>query len=333
MLLLHYNMVERLDSKYSWDKLAEIISDRIEKNLEDKQFNRSKFITWFMLRKKVGLRFDYKLIHRAYVIWKQLHNEEDHFTVIVGKEGSGKTTLGAQLGAWVSPNMGLDDMCYAADQYLHKLSQVAENYEMNRIDNEDKSVQIDEGGIDLFSREAMSANNIKLNKTFMVQRFLNIHTIICIPSYWALDSNVRHHRIKTLIIIHRRGQYQCVTGRGINILNENGAVRKQKPVHLIPIPYGMFWLGQFNKIFPTTIDKDKYEAHKLKHIKSFLDVQKNVKIERSVLKTTEVMQILGITRPTIKKYIDMGKLRAVNIGQKWLINKEDVISLQNGVNP
>lgn len=324
-------MAQKLEIKYStWDKLADHIADQIQSEVDDSKFNRSKFLKWFMLRKRIGCRFDYRLIHRAYVIWKQLQKKGDHFTCIVGREGEGKSTIGIQLGAWVSPNMSQDDICYTAEMYINKLTDVAEKYDIDRDDREDKSIQIDEGGIDLFSREAMSASNVTMAKCFMIQRFLNLHVIICIPKYWNIDTKVRE-RIKTLIIKTSHKSYKCITGEGIDIVNSYST--KKPKINSISIPYGYFWKGNNVEDFPNTISDRVYEQFKLKNIREFLNEQKKNRIERVMLNTREVMAQLGITRPTVSKYIKMGKFRATNIGQKWLINKEDVLAVQNGANP
>jgi hypothetical protein len=245
--------------EYTWEELANMVGDKIEQSKMLQDFNKKRFKQWFMLREKVGLRFDWKLISRAYHICQQLDKHNDHFTIIVGDEGTGKTTMAAQFCSWVSPNMNIDDFCYNMPDYVDKLKRIAVDYQKNKLDKNDKSINIDEGGIDLFSREAMRTSNRVLAKTFMVQRFLNVHVTICIPSYWNLDSMVRDHRIKTLIIIPRRSDYKCVVGQGIKIINKTGSKDKTKPLMTLPIPYGMFWEGHFRKNFPDTISFEEYE--------------------------------------------------------------------------
>src|SRR3990167_8531161 len=85
---------------------------------------------------------------------------------------------------------------------------------------EKKCLQMDEGGMDLFAREAMRSSNVWLNKTFFAQRFLNVHTTICIPNFYMLDSGVREHRVKTLILVLHRGMYKVIVGEGIRMAND-----------------------------------------------------------------------------------------------------------------
>jgi len=313
-----------LENQYSWEEIGNLFADRIEQKqfISKKEWRRQEFLDWFKLREKLGIRFDWRLVARAFTIWKNLHKEHDHFTVVVGQEGFGKTTLIAQFAAWISPNLELDDLVFNMPGYIKKLQDVSSNYQKNKISGEDKSIVIDEGGISLFSREALSLSNKLLAKTFMVQRFLNVHVGICIPYYWSLDNLIRNHRINTLIVIKERGSYEAVVGKGIKILNKLGAKDKEKPLFSIPIPYGFFWEGNFNKEFPKTISKKKYEAHKFHHIQSFLE---DAKIEADTTKMIKVGRLekeFGIKRDTIIKEIHDGNIEGRKIGSQWFITKK-----------
>lgn len=313
-----------LEEKYTWEELANIVADRIEKEefIETKKWDRNKFIAWFMIREKIGLRFDYKLIARAYCIWKDLRDQKDHFTVVVGGEGLGKTTLLNQLSAWVAPGMSINDIVFDMSQYVVKLQEVSKAYYKNKKDKKDISLNIDEGGLSLFSREALSTSNRVLAKTFFVQRFLNVHVGICIPHYWSLDSLIRNHRINTLIVIKARGYYKCFVGKGIKILNKLGVKDKEKGLIAIPIPYGYFWEGTFRKDFPNSIDGDEYEKYKFKHIQNFLE---EAKLEASTVKMIKVGQLereFGIKRDTLIREINTGKIEGRKIGNQWFITKK-----------
>ena len=314
-----------LVNKYSWKELAELTATRLEKELapkDMKKWNREHFIEWFMVREKVGYTIDWRLIGRAYMIWQQLQKESDHFTVIVGREGVGKTTLGANLSSWVAPRMNLDDVCFNMYGYVGRLQKAAKNYKKNKFEGISRSIMIDEGGIDLFSREALSKSNKILGKTFMVQRFLNVHVCINIPNWWMLDSLVRDHRVNTLIVIKERGKYECIVGKGIKILNKLGKKDKDKELWAIPIPYGLFWEGNFNKDFPSTIDTKDYDKHKFKHIQSFLE---DARLEASTVKMVKVGILekeLGVKRDTIIAQIHSGDIEGRKIGNQWFITKK-----------
>jgi hypothetical protein len=314
----------KLSNKYSWAELAELFADRIEEHkfLPLNEFKRSDFISWFMKREHVGLRFDWKLVARCYKIWNDLRNDGDHFTLVVGSEGSGKSTVMAQFCAWISPNMDLNDFCFSMNQYVKKLKSIASSYKRDKADENDRSVIIDEGGIDLFSREAMQLSNRILGKTFFVQRFLNVHVGICIPYYWSIDSLLRKHRVKTLIMIKKKGVYRAVVGKGIKILNKLGSKDTDRDVHTIPIPYDYFWEGNSYKDFPDTLDFKEYEKYKFKHIKGFLD---EVEMESQAVKMVKVAKLekeFGIHRDTIIKEIKEGNIEGHQIGTQWFITKK-----------
>lgn len=322
---------QELDKKYSWEELQDIIRERIEKTqfIPKDKFQPSIFKKWFMEREKVGMCFDWRMVARAYMIWRDIQKEKDHFTVIIGPEGSGKTTMEAQLGATVSPSMSLNDLCFTMHTYISKLKDIAKDYKKNKADLNDKSVGIDEGGISLFSREAMSQSNKVLAKTFMVQRFLNINTIICIPHYWSLDPFIRNHRINTLIIIKERGKYKAIVGKGIKILNRIGKKDKEKDILAIPVPYGYFWEGTFKKDFPNTISKEEYEKYKFKHIRSFLDEVELDSQAIKLIKVTKIEKEYGIESNLIIQDIQNGIIEGKKIGNQWFISQNAYKKLLN----
>ena len=313
------------DKNPNWMEIAVRFADNIEKTnfLSKKIWKRQEFIDWFIFRVKLlGLLFDWKLIARCYYQWKEIRNEKDHFTVIVGNEGDGKTTLSVQMSAWVAPDMVLEDICFDMEQYVNRLRLISKDYKKNKREGTDKSITIDEGGISLFSREAMSKSNTVLAKTFMVQRFLNANVSICIPYYWGLDTMIRQHRIKTLIIIKERGKYECIVGKGIKILNERGKRDKDKELWRIPIPYGLFWEGDFSKPFPRTISKDDYEKYKSKHIKKFLDDAQLEAQSVKMIKVGKLEKEFGISRETIIKEIKNEKIGGRKIGNQWFVTEK-----------
>lgn len=328
-------MPVKLETGKTWGEVADMITNRIIEAKIDNKFEPDKFKRWFMAREKLGLRFDYILIHRAYKIWQNLQNEGDHFSLIVGDEGTGKSTLGAQFCAWISPNMNLEDISYNMKSYVKKLKEIASTYKIGEIDKEDKSVLLDEGGIDLYSRDAMKLSNRILSKTFMVQRFLNIHTCICLPHYWSLDKFVRNHRIKTLIIIPERGAYKCITGKGIKAINRCKDIEMQTPLNKISVPYGYFWEGHFRKDFPDTLDKSEYEKRKLKYIASFLD-EVDTETEQDPTKAPfvplkVVASELGVHPVTLNEKVRNGSIKGVKFGNIWKIPQNEVQSLrENG---
>jgi len=315
-------VANRLEDKYSWKELGELFANRIEKTefILKKNWNRKHFLEWFKIREKVGLLFDWRLVAKCYTIWKDLQDENDHFTVIVGSEGEGKTTISTQICAWIAPDMDLNDIVFDMPHYISKLMEIADGYK--KLDKNDRSIQIDEGGISLFSREALSRSNKTLAKSFMIQRFLNVHVAICIPHYWSIDTMIRSHRVKTLIICKKRGSYKCIVNQGVSILNKIGKKNKDRPLVTIPIPYNCFWEGHWSKEFPKTIDKKEYDKYKLKHIRKFLQDVKEEGDTIMMVKIGEASKKLTIDRRTLIKMIKNKEIEGKKIGTNWYLTKK-----------
>jgi len=313
-----------LEDRYSWEDLGILIADRIEaaEFVAKKNWSRHEFLKWFKIREKVGLRVDWRMVAREYVIWRTLRRGHDHFTVVIGTEGSGKSTFGVQHGAMIAPAMDLKDIVFDMPHYVRKLKEIAKHYKKFKKKFDDRSIGIDEGGISLFSREALSKSNKILAKTFMVQRFLNVSVTICVPHFWSLDTLIRNHRINTLIIIKRRGEYKCIVGKGIKIMNKIGSKNKEKDIMAIPIPYQYFWEGTFRKAFPKTIDYKEYEKHKFKHIQSFLDDAELDAKQQEMISLKRIEKEIGVSEEDMKLGIKNGTIEGRRIGTKWFITKK-----------
>lgn len=312
-------MKSTLERKYTWTEIGNLFADRIEDSkIISKKWNRKKFLSWFAEREKIGICFDWKMVARAYIIWKDLHDESDHFTVIVGGEGTGKSTFAMQLGAWVAPKMDITDVVFQMPNYIRKLREIVKYREQHGRNKKDYSINIDEGGLSLFSREAMSRDNRLLSKSFMTQRFLNAHVEICIPKFKFLDTSIREHRIKTLIVIKERGFYKGFTKMGVEVLNRQLKNSKAN-IKTAAVPYGSFWEGYNNSNFPKTIDKAEYEAHKLKHIKRFLAEAPGTMKEAEFMSVTKMSRLLSISTQTIQAKLGRGEIKGKKIGGKWII--------------
>ncbi len=184
-------------------------------------------------------------------------------------------------------------------------------------------IVIDEGGISLFSRESLSKGNKMLAKTFMIQRFLCVCTIICIPYYWNLDKLVRQHRVNTLITVKKRGYYFTVVGKGISILNKLGMKSPDKNLWAIPIPYGLFWEGVFRKPFPNTLDEGKYNKRKLNYINDFLIEAKTDAKAMNMIKIDKLEKEYDIPQSEMIKSIKNGEIDGKKIGNSYFITKKE----------
>lgn len=307
----------------SWSELCDHVMLKIGKNLKPKEVN--EFRKWFMLREQIGYRFEPALILRCFKIWQDLKNHLDHFIVISGREGYGKSTLALQLACWVTPNFTLKNICYGAKSYITQLSEKADKYETN---NEPvlETLIMDEG-IELLSRESLNLTNRALLKTFFIQRTLNYLVIVCCPNYFMLDSVLRLHRVRTVIHLVQRAGYKVITGRGIQMINKIGA--KSKDINSVRLPEGFFWHGTFSKPFPKTIDVAEYDAMKMKGVREVLTTLKEGLSERKMIKTTEVAKGLGCNRELPVDWIKEKRIVGKKIGGVWYMPIEEYEKLMN----
>ena len=103
----------------------------------------SKFKNWFMANKKNGWLFDRMMIARCYKMHCDLVNKnKDHFCLVTGQEGTGKSTLAIQMGAWIDPDFTAKNVCFTAFEYIQQL----------KIAPPGSCIIIDEGGVLMFSR-------------------------------------------------------------------------------------------------------------------------------------------------------------------------------------
>ncbi len=228
----------------------------------DPKFNPNFFKKWFMERiETVTAVFDSAMIMRCFMIWQDMQRGYDHFVVIAGGEGFGKSTLSFQMASWVNPNFKLENVCYGARKYieiLQKKARVCLNKKEEEVEKE--SLVMDEG-TELLSKDALTKTNKVIIKTTFIQRRLKYLVIINIPNFFLLDTTIRSHRTKTLVEITKRGKYKCITGKAISLVAQYGL--KNKKISSVKIPNGTFWHGDFTKHFPRNIDPEEYDVVKL----------------------------------------------------------------------
>lgn len=307
-----------LTNNMTWAELYEQTYSKLKDKI--KKAEVTTFKNWFMEREKLGYCFDYVLVYRCFNIWKELKNNLDHFVVITGREGLGKSTLAMQMICWIDPNFTLDNITYDAGGFIDILSKKAESEQHNHI----SGLVMDEG-TELLSRESFNLTNRTLTKSFFIQRALKFCVIICIPNFHMLDSVVKHHRVRTLIEVTARAKYKAITGEGIKLVAKYG--KDNKEVNGIRIPNGTFWNGYFNKELPKTLSYETYEKHKLEQIKTALSKMKGETIQQKLIMTSRVAKELGLTTEAINLMITRGELKGKMIGNKHYIRYEDYENL------
>jgi len=115
-----------LENKYSWDELCEKTLFKLQEKLKEKEI--PTFKKWFMERERIGYLFDYQMVLRCFRIWQELQKGLDHFMVLSGREGFGKSTFSFQIASWVNPDFNLNNVCYGVRDYLDVLSRKVGEY-------------------------------------------------------------------------------------------------------------------------------------------------------------------------------------------------------------
>ncbi len=269
----------------------------MKKTIEYFKDNRNKLVLYL---KKVNKRIN-----------KQ---DYDFFIVVTGKERRGKSTLAAQLGDEIcNGNLKIENICLSVDQFLNALK----NSKRGDV------VIFDEAGTNLYSREAMTNINRMLTKAFMISGLKNICIIICIPSFFTLDSYIRMHRIDLLFYIPERGKFKVYSTKRAKEISLKGATKKKITV----VPANL--KGWFIKQYPAYVEKEyrlKERKYKFGYIK---DIKDNIQGNYSANKFAEVT---GFNLRTIMRWIDDDKIKAKKMGDRWFIPKSEAerIVLEKG---
>jgi energy-coupling factor transporter ATP-binding protein EcfA2 len=220
--------IKRADS-LTWE-------ENVDKILRDCRSSKSNdFRNWLTKKKGMGAPFFDSYFH------KRLHNihnavnyhDSDHFIVLAGKEGCGKSTFAIQIASLLDPTFNINRVCFKMTDYIDRL----------RNSKPGQAFILDEGNMFLFNREAYSDDNRFMVKLFALMRQKNLITIICVPNFFTLDSYVRLHRVDTLIYISKRGKYIGYVKGAIKIVSKEG--QRTNRMGGFKLRDGTYWPGYF----------------------------------------------------------------------------------------
>jgi len=297
----------------SWPEVVDSTYSKISSIVK----NEEKFKQWMLTKEEIGRPFDAVLTSIAYKSYLLLKRENDKVVVIVGDEGSGKSTLAAQLCAFIDPEFTEDSITIGELQFIRAL----------RRGKIGSAISVDEGGLAMFSREAMTHTNRSMVKIFMTIRRKALFVVICCPSYANLDSYIRNHRASLLLHITKRGHYTGFFGKAIEKINRE--IGRMKSISAIKCPSEFFWYGYYNKGFPGTLDYDSYLENKDSHIDSQLEQMEVDAEEREAIHTpkyklsSRVGTELGLSPAQMLRRINKGTINAKKIGSRWFISLKE----------
>lgn len=314
-----------LENKMSWPELCNYTIDRCLAKRLLKPSQAADFRKFMMSRAKIGYCFDHISILRAYFIYRELCQGLDHFVVMSGREGLGKSTLSMQLAAWVDPSFTEDSIVYGAADYIAKMREKLDKFKaMKKM--QITALVLDEG-TELLSKESLNLTNRILTKTFFVQRALRFLIIVNIPNFFMLDGVIRNHRAQTLMEVMRRGRVKGFNARGLRIVAKQGMLHKD--VQAVKVPEGLWWESDFRKQPPQTIDWETYEQQKLDGISRLLEDLQGVATPKKYIALTDAAEKLGMHRKVLVRMLQKGKIQGKKIGKMYYVTRKAFKSLSD----
>ena len=299
-------------------------NDIVEKVMEDNETKDKKFKKWMLNKKDLGNNFfGSKTWNNCYSIYKIINNQDNDFLeVIIGKEGSGKSTHGIQ-------RCGVIDSRFCSKDFIKDAMSLFQWFEEHKGNTKGKALIIDEGALIVFNREGQKLPNIKVIQFLQQCRYLNMYIVVCIPRFKSLDPYIRQDRVKGLIRIKRTHKtFVNYNEKAINILN-----RELNKGHLLPninCPHGTFYEDYWTKHIPHMNDISDLAYREIKD-KTFRDwVKQSIgelqgQQESPFIPVKAATKIVPTSIDTIKRHIKEGKLQGMRFGNKFFVNKDNLL--------
>lgn len=309
-----------MKEEMSWEDRTEQIYKEFSSTIGDYH----KFKKWMIERKHIGYNLDRYMITKLYKVYQKINNtNDDYFMVACGSEGLGKSTFLMHVCAMVDSEFSMKRVCFTMSDFIKQVEDSKPG----------QAIILDEGGTQLYSRQAMSQKNVLLTQLFTIMRQKNLFVAIAIPNFFILDRYVRLHRVNAVVNITTRGKYTCFGDArnriGINKLNRD-CTKSMSLDGMKPVP-NTAWRGWFLKPLPVCIDNDDYVLKKHDHMTDLIEEMKEVmktnNAEPLMIKTSEAAKLLGVTTKVLIANIDSGKVNGKKIGGCWYISRVDVNNL------
>lgn len=283
----------------------------------------TEFYEWLLTKEGSGARgLDKIALLKAFRIYKNLQTDSDNFTVIVGVEGTGKSTFGINFCSTVSPSFSTKYICYEPEDFGKALE----------FADKGDSILMDEGMLFLFTRDALRGSSVNVLKIISIMRQKNVHLCICVPNWFTIDTYIREHRVSVLFNILSRGTYKLITKEGIKKINLDG--KRFKNINT-KLKSGTFFHGKFYNYFPDQNDLniDSYRQLKKdnfdKVVRDFNESFKGKTKSDEWVSIAEASRLLGIPDGTMRDYVKEGIYPHAVIGKRKVIARsyiEDKLS-------
>lgn len=344
-------MAEKLIDKYKadWDKVCEHYADECEKycSLYGGSFPRQEFIDWMrptyrLTKSERGILGDYLLYFHAFLIRKKLDSDKNqhHITLVSGKIGKGKSTLGAQLAALVDPTLNMERICYIPPHFFKRLA----DCELGEADI------IDEGGNFFKSRNSVTGLGKDVAQAFQLVRDLKQFIIICYDEPEKMDKEILSKVDSMLIKIEdtkEEGNRRFEKYLGFDVTATDKArtvMLKERVAHNHPMVLKhKTWYGWNTEEYPqlNDITEEKYRQEKRKFLRDHMDglAEKYLKDYEHIgsstdnperdasltwIKLSEAKKIIPLDGETFKRRIQANIYRGFKEGNQFFICKEDL---------
>lgn len=123
-----------------------------------------------------------------------IKENDDRVYVVVGQEGSGKTTWVCQQAKFIDHHFGIDRICFTPEQFLEQITNVPKG----------GVVVFDEAFRGFSSKASQSKVNKMLVQAMMEVRRRNLIIFIIIPSFILLEHYIAVHRSNALFVIWKK---------------------------------------------------------------------------------------------------------------------------------
>lgn len=150
----------------------------------------------FFLEDWVKKSFDNKVI-------PDLKKKDKDCTIVIdGVEGSGKSTLGLQICAYIDPSFNLSRVVFTPEEFREAIYKAKPS----------QAIMYDEAFTGFSSRASLSGINKTLISLMMQIRQKNLFIIIVLPTIFLLDKYISLFRTRALFHVYenkgRRGYYR-----------------------------------------------------------------------------------------------------------------------------
>lgn len=138
------------------------------------------------------------------VRYRVLKKDFDFVTVVDGREGSGKSVLALQMGAYLDPYFSLEKVVFTSEEFIKKIKDPKIKI--------GSCIVLDEAFNAINSRASMTEVNRSMGAVATEMRQKNLFIIIVLPSFFDLDKQFSIHRCSSLIHVYlkdnvERGQF------------------------------------------------------------------------------------------------------------------------------